>query len=131
MKGATWRKSSYSGSNGGECIEVGGHYGRVLVRDTKDREGPVLRVSPAVWRRFADRVKSARLLQPILATSADPGRGALLYPEVPLPRAWTCSPRGLARARNTRLAVELRQGLIRGTDGSGRWSRYQRGANMI
>jgi hypothetical protein len=57
MNSATWRKSSYSGSNGGECVEVGGHHGRVLVRDTKDRQGPVLRVSPAAWRRFADEVK--------------------------------------------------------------------------
>ena len=57
MNSATWRKSSYSGSNGGECVEVGGHHGRVLVRDTKDQEGPVLRISPAVWRRFADLVK--------------------------------------------------------------------------
>ena len=60
MTGATWRKSSYSGSNGGECIEVGSHDDRVLVRDTKDREGPMLQVSPATWRRFADRVKSGR-----------------------------------------------------------------------
>ena len=60
MNSATWRKSSYSASNGGECIEVGSHHDRVLVRDTKDRKGPVLRVSPAAWRRFADRVKSGR-----------------------------------------------------------------------
>jgi len=60
MNNPTWRKSSYSGSNGGECIEVGNDHGRVLVRDTKDRQGPVLRVSPAAWRKFADRVKSDR-----------------------------------------------------------------------
>jgi hypothetical protein len=30
----------------------------VLVRDTKDRSGPVLRFSPAVWRRFAERAKT-------------------------------------------------------------------------
>ena len=60
INNATWRKSSYSASNGGECVEVGSHHGRVLVRDTKDQEGPVLQVSPAAWRRFADRVKSGR-----------------------------------------------------------------------
>jgi hypothetical protein len=38
VNSATWRKSSYSGSNGGECVEVGAHEGRVLVRDTKDRK---------------------------------------------------------------------------------------------
>jgi Domain of unknown function (DUF397) len=56
----TWRKSSYSGGNGGGCIEVGAdaHAGRVLVRDTKDREGPMLTFSPEIWRRFADIVKT-------------------------------------------------------------------------
>jgi Domain of unknown function (DUF397) len=58
MTDAAWRKSSYSASNGGECVEVGGHHGRVLVRDTKDQEGPVLRVSLAAWRRFAHHIKS-------------------------------------------------------------------------
>jgi len=56
---ATWRKSSYSGGNGGGCIEAGAQAAaRVLVRDTKDRTGPVLRFTPAAWQRFADRVKA-------------------------------------------------------------------------
>jgi Domain of unknown function (DUF397) len=37
---AIWRKSSYSGNNGGPCIEVTDAPGAMLVRDTKDREGP-------------------------------------------------------------------------------------------
>jgi hypothetical protein len=58
---ATWRKSSYSGGNGGNCVEVGAQAqaGRVLVRDTKDRPGPVLRFTPGAWRQFADQVRSA------------------------------------------------------------------------
>jgi hypothetical protein len=52
-----WRKSTYSSGNGGECVEVVGHANRVLVRDTKDRSGPVLRFTPGAWRRFADRVR--------------------------------------------------------------------------
>jgi hypothetical protein len=52
-----WRKSTYSGSNGGDCIEVADHGSRLLVRDTKDRTGPVLTVTPAAWRRFASQVK--------------------------------------------------------------------------
>jgi len=52
-----WRKSTYSGSNGGGCIEAADHDGRVLVRDTQDRYGPVLRFGPVVWRRFTDQVK--------------------------------------------------------------------------
>jgi hypothetical protein len=57
---ATWRKSSYSGGNGGECIEVGvqPQASRVLVRDTKDRQGPVLRFTPSAWIQFADQMRS-------------------------------------------------------------------------
>jgi hypothetical protein len=51
-----WRKSSYSGNGGGECVEVG-KADRVLVRDTQDRAGPVLVFSVATWERFADQVK--------------------------------------------------------------------------
>ena len=56
-----WRKSSYSGGNGGNCVEVGALTGvdRVLVRDTKDRQGPVLAFSPQVWLRFAERMKAS------------------------------------------------------------------------
>ena len=55
-----WRKSSYSGGNGGNCIEVAGRSraGRILVRDTKDRTGPILRFPADVWRRFATQLKS-------------------------------------------------------------------------
>ena len=39
-----WRTSSYSGSQGGNCVEVAGQDRRVLVRDTKQAgTGPVLR----------------------------------------------------------------------------------------
>jgi len=55
---ARWRKSSYSGNGGGTCVEVGEGRHRVLVRDTKQNgAGPILRFSPAVWRRFAAQVK--------------------------------------------------------------------------
>ena len=59
---AIWRKSSYSGGSGGDCVEVRDDTGRVLVRDTKDRTGPVLPFTPQAWRRFADRVKRRRRL---------------------------------------------------------------------
>jgi hypothetical protein len=58
MSEGTWVKSSYSGSEA-NCVEVAARY-RVLVRDTKDRGGPVLRFAPAAWRRFAVRVKTGR-----------------------------------------------------------------------
>jgi Domain of unknown function (DUF397) len=56
MDAMNWRKASYSASNGGACVEVG-TADHVLVRDTQDRNGPVLRFSPMAWRRFADQTK--------------------------------------------------------------------------
>jgi Domain of unknown function (DUF397) len=53
----TWRKSSYSGGNGGQCVEVAAP-GRLLVRDTQDRAGAVLAFGPDAWRQFAARVKA-------------------------------------------------------------------------
>jgi hypothetical protein len=60
LDGYRWRKSSYSGNGGADCVEVGlrAEADRVLVRDTKDSGGPMLRFSPAAWRRFAAQVQS-------------------------------------------------------------------------
>jgi len=55
-----WRKASRS-DNGGNCVIVAGHDNRILVRDTKDRTGPTLRISADAWRRFTGRVKDASL----------------------------------------------------------------------
>ncbi len=46
-----WRKSSYSVNNG-QCAEVGTVSGGVMVRDTADRDGPVLEFSLRAWARF-------------------------------------------------------------------------------
>jgi cobalamin biosynthesis protein CobT len=53
---SNWRKSSYSGSNGGECIEVAATEA-VLVRDTADRTGPVLTFTSDAWRAFTAAIK--------------------------------------------------------------------------
>ena len=53
---SNWRKSSYSGSNGGECIEVAATE-TVLVRDTADRTGPLLTFTPDAWRAFTAAIK--------------------------------------------------------------------------
>jgi hypothetical protein len=55
-----WRKSSYSGANGGNCIEVAVRRegGRVLVRDTNSRAGVMLRFSPQAWRGFIGQIKA-------------------------------------------------------------------------
>jgi hypothetical protein len=60
ITGAAWRTSSYSGNNGGNCVEVADHGGRVVVRDTKDQTGLVLRFSLSTWRAFADQVKAGK-----------------------------------------------------------------------
>ena len=53
MEQLTWRKSSRSASpQGGNCVEVAALSDRVLVRDSKDPEGPRLAVSPSEWRVF-------------------------------------------------------------------------------
>jgi hypothetical protein len=69
-----WRTSSYTGNGGGNCVEVADQAARVLVRDTKDRTGPVLRFTPAVWLRFADEVKRSLAPAPNRGP-ADAGRG--------------------------------------------------------
>jgi len=53
-----WRKTSYSSNGGAECVEVADHGSGVLVRDTNDRAGPVLRFSQEAWRRFTGQVKT-------------------------------------------------------------------------
>jgi Domain of unknown function (DUF397) len=52
-----WRKSSYSGNGGGDCVEVATLPSIVLVRDSKDREGPELTVSDQAWSAFVQGIK--------------------------------------------------------------------------
>jgi hypothetical protein len=51
-----WRKSSYSGDNGGECVEVAAA-GAVQVRDTTDRDGPVLTFPADAWQAFVATIR--------------------------------------------------------------------------
>ncbi|MBJ6632621.1 DUF397 domain-containing protein [Streptomyces coelicolor] len=53
-----WRKSSYSGSEGGSCLEVlDDHPTGVPVRDSKVPEGPALVFRSAGWTPFVTAVK--------------------------------------------------------------------------
>ncbi|MEU8125462.1 DUF397 domain-containing protein [Spirillospora sp. NPDC049024] len=54
-----WRKSSYSGGTGGECVEVAAGAGCVLVRDSKDPDGPCLGLTPAAARELVGRLRGA------------------------------------------------------------------------
>lgn len=42
LNAATWRKSSHSGSTGGECVELASIPGVIAVRDSKNPDGPQL-----------------------------------------------------------------------------------------
>lgn len=60
LTGAVWRKSSRSGGNGGDCVEVADDLpGMVAVRDSKDPTGPVLTFTPAAWSTFTQILKRA------------------------------------------------------------------------
>jgi hypothetical protein len=52
-----WRKSSYSGANGGQCVEAASR-GGVMVRDTTDRDGVMLEFSTGAWAAFVVRLRS-------------------------------------------------------------------------
>jgi len=57
--GTEWRKSSYSGNGGGNCIEIPHDLSRtVAVRDSKDPDGPVLLVSRDEWVNFITRLRT-------------------------------------------------------------------------
>jgi Domain of unknown function (DUF397) len=59
---AAWQKSSYSGSNGGQCVEVARDLpGGVAVRDSKDPGGPSLIIMAGEWRAFLDGVRRGGL----------------------------------------------------------------------
>lgn len=51
-----WRKSSYSSEQGGACVEVAAHPRAVHVRDSKNPEGPVLTLAPTTWAAFTGHV---------------------------------------------------------------------------
>lgn len=56
---AEWRTSTRSVGNG-NCVEVAGADGGIAVRDTKDRQGPVLAFAPAAWRVFVRGIDGVR-----------------------------------------------------------------------
>ncbi|MGW3306957.1 DUF397 domain-containing protein [Streptomyces sp. NPDC001073] len=47
-----WRKSSFSGSNGGECVEVATGAPCVAIRDSKNPDGAVLTVNRSRFEEF-------------------------------------------------------------------------------
>ncbi len=54
---AQWKKSSYSG-NTGNCVEVAATQSMVGIRDSKDPDRAVLRVSREAWQEFIQDIRS-------------------------------------------------------------------------
>lgn len=58
----SWHKSSYSGGNSGECLEVdAAHPAAVPVRDSKRPAGPGVAFTPAAWTSFTTAVRTGAL----------------------------------------------------------------------
>jgi hypothetical protein len=79
LTGVSWRKSSYSGTNGGACIEVAEVWRKsshsdgngsdcvevaaalpaaIAIRDSKDPDGPKLIFNPAAWAAFTAAIRT-------------------------------------------------------------------------
>jgi hypothetical protein len=69
----SWRTSTYTGNGGGNCVEVANDTSRVLVRDTKDRDGGTLAFTVGAWRRLTDAIKRSLADRRVRLT---PGKGA-------------------------------------------------------
>ncbi|WP_149257206.1 DUF397 domain-containing protein [Actinomadura sp. K4S16] len=57
LAGADWRKSSRSGSQGADCVQIASIERAVAVRDSKDPDGPVLTFTLDAWSSLLDRLK--------------------------------------------------------------------------
>jgi hypothetical protein len=59
LSSAIWRKSSYSGGNGGQCVEIAVNLpGVVVVRDSKNPGGPALAVEPEAFVAFVAGIRA-------------------------------------------------------------------------
>ncbi|MBT2413015.1 DUF397 domain-containing protein [Streptomyces sp. ISL-12] len=54
--GRTWSKSSYSGAEGGQCVEIAAGTTAIHIRDSKNATGPVLTLSSGAWAGFVKSV---------------------------------------------------------------------------
>ncbi|WP_435205689.1 DUF397 domain-containing protein [Micromonospora sp. bgisy143] len=62
LTGAVWRKSTRSGDNGGDCVEVATNLASIVaVRDSKDQAGPALTFHPNAWSAFVGSTRDNAL----------------------------------------------------------------------
>jgi hypothetical protein len=59
IAGLQWRKARRSAANGA-CVELAAANGKVIVRDTKDRNGPFMGYSSGAWRSFVADARMGR-----------------------------------------------------------------------
>ncbi|MEU5539670.1 DUF397 domain-containing protein [Streptomyces sp. NPDC020362] len=54
-----WRKSTYSGSEGGQCVEVATCPRTIHIRDSKNdpAHSPTLHLAPSAWAAFTSSLK--------------------------------------------------------------------------
>lgn len=57
MDNSKWRKSSYSGSTGGQCMAVAAMPNGVAARDSKDPYGPKLHLNHNAFAALITRTK--------------------------------------------------------------------------
>lgn len=50
----SWHKSTYSGDDSGDCVEVATCPTTIHIRDSKNTSGPQLTLSPTTWTDFLD-----------------------------------------------------------------------------
>lgn len=58
LSSARWRKSTRSGHEGGDCVEVAAVSPMVAIRDSKDAGGPVLAVTRPAFRAFIGLIRA-------------------------------------------------------------------------
>jgi hypothetical protein len=61
LPSATWRKSSHSGDEGGNCIELADLDSAIGIRDSKNSDGPALVIRRREFGALLARVKSGEL----------------------------------------------------------------------
>ena len=115
LTGTEWRKSSYSGSNGGNCVDVACNLpGTVAVRHSKDPDGLVLVFTPEEWNAFLHGARKgsstcpdatpqpqtmARVAASLITPGTSLGLRATAYDHAPkLPSAFTASTQRCAAA---------------------------------
>ncbi|MGH3241044.1 MAG: DUF397 domain-containing protein [Spirillospora sp.] len=55
-----WRTSSHSNPSGETCVEIGRHREAVCIRDSKNRSGPMIRLSSGDWSSLIAALRELR-----------------------------------------------------------------------